>query len=95
MARKIKLKKKKFICLRLYLVVPHVVLLLPSPPMQLWQSASAYASAGGETRGHLDIAALRLAMVTVLGRAVRESEAESRLLSVRKRTFPRQLKVSS
>ncbi|CAM9212421.1 unnamed protein product, partial [Laminaria digitata] len=58
------------------------------------ESASAYASAGGETRGHLDIAALRLAMVTVLGRAVRESEAESRLLAVRKRTFPRQLKAS-
>lgn len=58
------------------------------------QAASAFASAKGATEGHLDIPALRIAMVMVLGRAVGEEEAESRLNALRERTFPRQPLVS-
>ncbi|CAM9405657.1 unnamed protein product [Ectocarpus sp. 4 AP-2014] len=54
------------------------------------EAASAFASAKGATEGYLDIPALRRAMVMVLGRAVGEEEAESRLNALRERTFPRQ-----
>ncbi|CAN0456211.1 unnamed protein product, partial [Ectocarpus sp. 12 AP-2014] len=54
------------------------------------EAASAFASAKGATEGHLDIPALRISMVMVLGRAVGEEEAKSRLNALRERTFPRQ-----
>ena len=52
--------------------------------------ASAFASAGGSKEGHLDIPQLRLAMVMVLGRAVRENEAEFHLRALREKKAPRQ-----
>ncbi|CAM9091877.1 unnamed protein product [Ectocarpus fasciculatus] len=58
------------------------------------EAASAFGSAKGATEGHLDIPALRIAMVMVLGRAVGEEEAESRLNALRERTFPRQPQAS-
>lgn len=57
------------------------------------QAASAYASAGGQSKEYLDLPALRIAMVMVLGRSVREKEAESRLFALRKGTFAGQPKV--
>lgn len=54
------------------------------------QAASAFASAGGSAESQLNIPALRLAMVMVLGRAVKESEAESRLHALGERKVPRQ-----
>lgn len=65
----------------------------PSSPIQLRQSTSAFASAGGNSKGYLNISALRVAMIMVLGRAVKESEAESLLLAIEKRSFPGQHKV--
>ncbi len=47
------------------------------------QVASAFASVGGSPEGPLDIHQLRLAMIMVLGRAVRESEAEFHLRALR------------
>lgn len=60
---------------------------------KLVQAESAFGSAGGAKEGHLDIPALRVAMVMVLGRAVKESEAEHHLHGLRKRTFPQQPRV--
>ncbi|CAN0080547.1 unnamed protein product, partial [Scytosiphon promiscuus] len=54
------------------------------------EAESAFASAGGGKEGHLDIPALRVAMVTVLGKAIKDSEAERYLNGLRKRTFPQQ-----
>lgn len=54
------------------------------------QAASAFASAGGSPEGNLEIRELRIAMIMVLGRAVKESEAESRLHAVREKRLPRQ-----
>lgn len=53
------------------------------------QAASAFASVGGSPEGPLDIHELRLAMIMVLGRAVRESEAEFHLRALRERKTPR------
>eukprot|EP00752_Nemacystus_decipiens_P011329 g10067.t1 len=54
------------------------------------EAASAFASAGGSPEGYLKIRQLRIAMIMVLGRAVKESEAESRLHALRERRLPRQ-----
>lgn len=43
--------------------------------------------------GYLKIPALRVALIAVLGRAVKETEAESLLLGLRKTTFGGQKKV--
>eukprot|EP00903_Cladosiphon_okamuranus_P016096 g14858.t1 len=53
------------------------------------EAAAAFASAGGSPEGCLEIRELRVAMITVLGRAVKESEAESRLHALREKRLPR------
>lgn len=58
--------------------------------LQHIQAASAFASAGGSAESQLDIPALRLAMLMVLGRAVKESEAESCLRALQEKSLPRQ-----